>query len=278
MSVQVQASRTSLYNGGLTSNLRIFFIGGLISFRALFNWLHPAIYIPTMLGSPLFQILFFSYVGRVSGLRNDTFFIVGNAVQVSAMAGIYGATMTIANERHFGTLLPLLATPANRIALFLGRTLPPIVNGLLVSTFGFIVGAVLLDFEMPSNNIPALAFVLLVTVCSCTALGMTLGSLGMRARDVFFASNLMYFFMLLLCGVNVPLQDLPGWMQAIGNALPMTHGIEAARGLAAGMTLGDVSSLLRTEAVIGVSYAFAAYTLFRIFEFEGKRTGSLTTF
>ena len=32
--------------------------------------------------------------------------------------------MTIANERNFGTLLPLLATPANRIALFLGRALP----------------------------------------------------------------------------------------------------------------------------------------------------------
>lgn len=268
----------SLYRGGLTTNLRIFFIGGLISFRALFNWLHPAIYIPTMLGSPLFQILFFSYVGRYSGLRDDTFFVVGNAVQISSMAGIYGATMAIANERHFGTLMPLLATPANRVALFLGRALPPIANGLLVSSFGFFVGSMLLDFSMPSGSLPSLAIVLVVTVCSCTALGLTIGSVGMRARDVFFASNLMYFFMLLLCGVNVPLETLPGWMQAIGKALPLTHGIEAARGLAAGMSLGDVSGLLRTEALVGVTYGIAAYLLFRVFEFEGKRTGSLTTF
>jgi ABC-2 type transport system permease protein len=278
MSVVEGAAPGSLYRGGFVTNLRIFFIGGLISFRALFNWLHPAIYIPTMLGSPLFQILFFSYVGRTSGLRDDTFFVVGNAVQVSSMAGIYGATMTIANERYFGTLMPLLATPANRIVLFAGRALPPLVNGLFISSFGFLVGTALLDFSMPSGSLPALAVVLLVTVCSCTALGMTIGSLGMRARDVFFASNLMYFFMLLLCGVNVPVTELPGWMQGIGNSLPLTHGIQAARELAAGASLGDVSSLLRIEATIGATYAVAAYLLFRVFEIEGKRTGSLTTF
>lgn len=271
-------NRHSLYSGGIATNLRIFFIGGLISFRALFNWLHPAIYIPTMLGSPLFQVLFFSYVGRFSGLRDDTFFVVGNAVQVSSMAGIYGATMTIANERNFGTLSPLLATPANRVALFLGRALPPIANGLLVSTFGFLVGTAFLDFRLSLDAIPPLALVLLITVCSCTALGMTIGSVGMRARDVFFASNLVYFFMLLLCGVNVPVSELPGWMQGIGNVLPLTHGIQAARGIAGGAGLADVGSLVVTEGFIGVCYALIAFMLFRVFEFEGRRTGSLTTF
>ena len=35
--------------------LRIFFVGGNISYRALFNWIKPSTYIPTMLGGPLFQ-------------------------------------------------------------------------------------------------------------------------------------------------------------------------------------------------------------------------------
>lgn len=278
MTVGLSTARSTHHSSGIVTNLRIFFVGGLISYRALFNWLHPSIYIPTMLGSPLFQILFFTYVGRYSGLRDDTFFVVGNAVQVSSMAGIYGMTMTIANERSFGTLSPLLATPANRVALFLGRALPPIANGVFVSAFGFMVGAVFLELEMPAAALPALAFVVLVTVCSCTALGMTIGSIGMRARDVFFASNLIYFFMLLLCGVNVPIEVLPGWMETIGRALPLTHGIEAARAIAAGASLGDVASLVRTEAAIGLAYGVAAYTLFRVFEFEGRRTGSLTTF
>lgn len=258
--------------------LRIFFVGGNISYRALFNWIKPETYIPTMLGSPLFQILFFSYVGRYSGLRDDTFFVVGNAVQVCSMAGIYGMTMTVANERSFGTLSPLLASPANRVPLFLGRAIPPIFNGLIVSTFGFIVGALFLDFSMDPGSIPALALVVVVTVFSCTALGMTIGSIGLRAKDVFFASNLVYFLMLLFCGVNVPLETLPGWMQAIGRGLPLTHGIEAARAVASDASLGDVLGLVRTEGSIGLVYAALAYSLFRVFEFEGRRRGTLSTF
>ena len=96
-------------------------------------------YVATMLGSPLFQILFFTYLGRYAGSQDDAFFIVGNAIQIAAMAGIYGMTMGIANERQFGTLQPLLATPANRLAIFSGRALPFIVNGLVVSAFGFAV-------------------------------------------------------------------------------------------------------------------------------------------
>ena len=37
--------------------LRIFFVGGLISFRALFSFLRPEVYVPGMLIAPLFQIL-----------------------------------------------------------------------------------------------------------------------------------------------------------------------------------------------------------------------------
>ena len=122
---------------------RVFFLGGLFSYRALFNWISPLLYVTTMLGSPLFQILFFAYLGRYAGVEDDAFFVVGNAVQVSAMAGIYGMTMTIANERQFGTLQPLLATPASRVALFLGRGLPVVLNGLVVSAFGFAVGLLL---------------------------------------------------------------------------------------------------------------------------------------
>lgn len=261
-----------------SSSARVFLIGGAISYRALFNWIHPSIYIPTMLGGPLFQILFFTYVGRFSGLRDDTFFVVGNAVQVCSMATIYGMTMTLANERYFGTLSSLLATPANRVALFLGRGLAPIANGLIVSTFGFLVGVVLLDVSLRAEQILPLALVVGVTVSSSTGLGMVLGSIGLRLRDVFFASNLAYFLMLLMCGVNVPVDALPGWMQAISTKIPLTHGIQAARRIASGDAFADVSGLVATETIIGIAYVSAAYLLFRTFEYEGRRAGALETY
>jgi ABC-2 type transport system permease protein len=253
-------------------------VGGRISYHALFNWISPLLYVTTMLGSPLFQILFFTYLGRYAESQDDLFFIVGNAVQVSAMAGIYGMTMGIANERNYGTLSPLLATPANRLAIFTGRALPFVVNGLVVSAFGFAISWLLLDFRPAEGSVPALALVVAVTTCSCTALGMLIGSIGLRARDVFFGANLVYFLMLLVCGVNVANEDLPDWLGAIGRCLPLTHGIEAAREVAAGEPIGDVTGLVLTEALIGLAYASAAYVLFRFFEAEGRRRGSLETF
>ena len=257
---------------------RVFFVGGTISYRALFNWISPLVYVTTMLGSPLFQILFFTYLGRYAGSNGDDFFVVGNAVQVSAMAGIYGMVMGIANERQYGTLSPLLATPANRLAVFMGRALPNIVNGLVVSTFGFAISWLLLDFSPDPASLPSLAFVVAVTVVSCTALGMLIGSIGLRARDVFFAANLVYFLMLLFCGVNIDVDSLPGWMEAVGRGLPLTHGIEAAREVVAGAGLGEVRGLVLTEALIGAAYAVAAYGLFRFFEAESRRLASLETY
>lgn len=261
----------------MTASLRVFWIGGRISYRALFNWISPWIYIPTMLGSPLFQILFFSYLGRFAGVRDDSFFVVGNAVQACAMASVYGATMAIANERWFGTLGPLLATPASRTALFLGRAVPFVANGLFVSAFGFAVGWAFLDFDPPAASLPALALVLVVTVVSCTGFGLALGSIGLRARDVFFAANLAYFLMLLFCGVNIPLETLPGWMETVGRGLPLTHGIAAAREVAGGTSLAEVAGLVWTELAVGAVYATAAYVLFRFFEAESRRRASLET-
>ena len=47
---------TSLW-GSFRSSLRVVFVGGVISFRALFNCLNPYIFVPTMLIAPVFQLL-----------------------------------------------------------------------------------------------------------------------------------------------------------------------------------------------------------------------------
>ena len=39
---------------GARTTFRVCVVGGLISYRALFNWISPALYIPTMLLGPIF--------------------------------------------------------------------------------------------------------------------------------------------------------------------------------------------------------------------------------
>jgi ABC-2 type transport system permease protein len=74
--------------------------------------------------------------------------------------------------------------------------------------------------------------------------------------------------------VNIPFDSLPGWVQAVGRCLPLTHGIMAAREIADGASLSDVSNLVWTELGIGAVYAAGAFALFKVFELEGRRRAS----
>jgi ABC-2 type transport system permease protein len=83
--------------------------------------------------------------------------------------------------------------------------------------------------------------------------------------------------MLLFCGVNVPLDALPDWLAAAGRALPMTHGIEAARAEAGGAPLRADDHQIAREALVGAVYGTAAYAMLRLFEAEGRRRATLET-
>ena len=115
------------------SAARVALVGGLISFRGLFGWLHPAIFVPTLIVPPIFQVLFFAYLGRAAELESDTFYVVGNSIQLAALPGLFAISHAINGERKSQTLASLLASPASRVALFLGRSLPVMAIGLTVS-------------------------------------------------------------------------------------------------------------------------------------------------
>jgi ABC-2 type transport system permease protein len=57
----------------------------------------------------------------------------------------------------------------------------------------------------------------------------------------------------------------------------MTHGIEAARELAAGSSLGDVAPLVRDEVLIGLVFAAIGFALLLWFERQSRHHATLET-
>jgi ABC-2 type transport system permease protein len=105
-----------------------------------------------------------------------------------------------------------------------------------------------------------------------------MGCLSLITVNVMFVNNFVYFLLLIFSGANVPISDLPNWMQAISYALPLTRGIAAARSLVGGAALADVAPLLWGEIGIGLMYGVLGYILFSWFEVEAKRRGTLEVF
>jgi ABC-2 type transport system permease protein len=255
--------------------LRVFFVGGLISYRALFSFLSLWIFVPTLILTPIFQILLFAYIGRAAAAQSDQFYVIGNAIQYASVPCLFAMTQTIAEERFWQTLGPILISPAGRLPLFLGRAVPVILNGVFVAAFSLFAGGLLLGVTLGASSWLRLAPVLAVATFSCTGLGLINAALGLRVRETAVLSNVLIGLLLIFCGANVPLADLPGWMATIGRGLPLTHAIQAARAVAAGASLDSVGGLLGREALIGVLYSVAGFLLIRYFELQSRRFATL---
>jgi ABC-2 type transport system permease protein len=259
----------------LRGSLRLLVVGGFTSYRALFNWLSPWILVPVFVVDPLTQLLLFVYVGRSARLADDSFFVIGNALLAVAVPCLFGMTIAIGDERRQGTLPLLLVSPAARVPLFLGRALPVILNGVAVSVLGITLGALLLDVDLPPATWLPLLIAVVVTAFSCTGLGLVAAALGLRARESTLSSNVLIGVLLIFTGANVPRDALPGWMTAVGDVLPITHGIAAARTIAAGGGLADAAPDLVAEAVVGLVSAAVGLVMLRMFEAESRRRATL---
>lgn len=263
----------------LSRNLRLFWQGTLLSYVALFHWLRPIQYLTSKLLMPLAQMFFFVFLGTYAkGPGHAAFYIIGNAIQITAVNGIFGVTMSIGGERDAGTLPYLFGTPANRMVIFFGRAFMHILDGMLGVVIAFGWGVVLLGLDLSHTDLRALGLTIVITTVSTCGLGLLLGCLSLVTVNVMFVNNTVYFLLLIFAGVNVPVTDLPAWMQWISSALPLTRGIEAARALISGSRLSEVAPLLWGELGIGLMYALLGYVLFAVVEEEARRRGSLEVF
>ena len=104
-----------------------------------------------------------------------------------------------------------------------------------------------------------------------------MGCLSLITANVMFVNNTVYFLLLIFSGANVALDTLPNWMQAFSQVLPLTRGIASARILIAGGNFTQVAPMLVSEIGIGLIYGWLGYMLFKWFEIQAKRKGSLET-
>ena len=257
--------------------LRVFFAGGVTSYRALFAWVNPWVFVPMLVAYPLFQILFFAYLGRSAGV-GSSFFLIGDSFVAAAITGLFGMGHSIGGERRFQTLPILLASPTSRLALFLGRSVPTVVNGFAVAAISFGLGTWILGLHFQAAELAKLALALVVSCFACTALGLCIGALGLRGRSVSVFADFIGALMLIVSGANVPFDRLPHIVRTIASGVPLTHGIDAARQVVDGASVGQVGNLLGAELGIAAAYFAVGVLLLRVFERQARASGSFERF
>jgi len=251
---------------GMGGNLRIYLASAWYSYRALYAWQTLGPYISGKVVFPIAQMLFFVFLGKLAGTPDPLYIVIGHILLLPATNGVAGVSMTISGERDFRTLPYLIASPAPRAPLFLGRSLVHILDGLISTIAAFILGVLFFHIDLTHSNLPLTALcVLLLSVTSC-GIGLVLGSLSLRSREAWTVTSMISILLYMLSGVNFPVSVLPKALQAISYGLPLTRGIQAARLAMSGADWAAIQSLFAGELFVGLIYIAAGYLMFAWFE------------
>lgn len=246
-----------------------------LAFRQSYGTMTPLVYALFMLVRPITQVIFFGLVARfATGEPDVTFQLVGNAVQVCALSSLGTVADVLVSERQNGTLSLVTLAARNRFLVFGGRLLVVGSHGLVTSTVALTAGALVFGTDLSRVNWPALVVAMVATVLATSAVGVALGSVGLILRDLNLVGNLVTVGMMAICGIQFPVALLPGWLQMVSYALPMTRGANAARLAMAGGGPG-LWSLLAGELVVGLVWLGIGYGLFLWLERKARVQATL---
>jgi len=209
-----------------------------------------------------FGIGFGTLVPEVDGVRYIAYLAGGTICYSTMMAASFEALYSGFSRMHVQrTWEGILNAPVSLEDVVLAEWIWAASKSFL-SGMAVLLVAVALGLGHSWTMVFVVPTAFLIGLCF-SGLGLVMTALA-KSYDFF-----MYWFtlaitpMMLVCGVFYPLSNMPGWLQAVAKALPLTHGIALGRPLLLGRW--PEAPLLHVAVLLGYGAAgFAiALVLFR---------------
>ena len=160
-------------------------------------------------------------------------------------------------ERSSGTLSRLFTMPMGKLDFLLGYALAFALIAVVQAVVVVSIALYALDLD-----IQGAAWQLGVVAVLDGVLGTALGLFASAfAATEFQAVQMMPAVMIpqiLLCGLLVPRDQLPGVLHAVSDVLPLSYAVDAVTGVARGNGFGEGAGL---DALIVIAFTLAALSL-----------------
>jgi ABC transporter DrrB family efflux protein len=210
-----------------------------ITRRNLLVWLRVPAYIVFTVVQPIMFVLMFRYVfgGAIpvqvpGGYVN---FLMPGIIGQTAAFATFGTAIALAQELKKGVIDRLRSMPMARSAVLAGRlvadTARMLITILIIVAVGYAVG-----FRFSNGAGLAIAMVVLATVfglaicCIAAYTGLAIGD-----EESVQAFGMIWLFPLtFVSSAFVPIQTMPGWLQAFAKNQPVTNVIDTMRAMAIG--------------------------------------------
>jgi ABC-2 type transport system permease protein len=163
-----------------------------------------------------------------------------NITQYNIVPGLLGVILTLTmvlataialtRERERGTYENLLAMPTRPVEIMVGKITPNIFVGAFQATLILVLARYVFDVPF-IGSLALLGITSTVFITALLGVGYTISTV---ARNQMQAMQMTFFFLLpsiMLSGFIFPFRGMPGWAQAIGEVLPITHFLRIVRGI-----------------------------------------------
>ena len=228
-------------------------------------------FVPSLLMPIFFTIVFsegFSGISRLPGFpTNDTinWFVPTAALMGSSFAGVTTG-MGVARDLEIGFYERFLASPVPRSSLVVGAMAAGALRALIPTTLTVTVG-MLLGARLPGGVVGigalALAAMGLALCASAWSLGIALRLKTLQSAPLMQMGT---FLTLFLSTMQMPLQLLTGWLEAVATYNPVTYVLQLARqGFLGSPSWGDTwPGLLAIGGMLALLATFAGRGMQRV--------------
>ncbi|TQR32829.1 ABC transporter permease [Lysinibacillus sphaericus] len=258
------------------SSISRFLHQSILSYKSLYGFLDPKIYILVKIVTPIMQLIFFVLLASyVNDSQDLTPWVLGNCFILSMYNSLFGVGAVLVSERSFGTLSLLMISPTNNFLILIGRAFIHIFDATITVAIGLIAGYLLFDLNFENTNFPLLILCIVIAMFSAMGIGLFISSAGLITSDVNLVLNTSVFVLMIFTGALFPLNNLPTALSGIPYFLPLTRGIEASKMIVNGNFSNQVIDLLAKELLIGLIYMILGYLLLRYTDKKSREKATL---
>lgn len=215
--------------------------------------------------------------GALTGTTDYLSYIaIGSTFYMWLNITLWDVGFQLRQEQMRGTLESNWLSPTPRLALLVGGSL------LSLGTSLFFLAVTVLEFRLffgvnlAAGNGGLLLLILLLSALTVYGVGFAFSSLVLRFREASAMVFLVRGIFMVFCGVTYPLAVLPGWMQGVAAALPLTYAIRAVRDVTLnGAGVSEIAPDLAALALFALALPVLGLLAFYQMERRARRTGSL---
>ena len=205
----------------------------------------------------IMQPISVTMIPLIGGVSSSFQFLAPGFMALTVITGsLQGVATAIAREKEQGTMDGLLVSPIPPRSIILGKVTAQTVRGLIQ---GFLIlGLSMVLFGVQIYGSPLLMFVVMVLgTASFVGVGIIMTAVAPDQETAQMMTLILQFPMMFISGILFPIDQLPGWMQPIGKALPLYYAADALRKV---IILNASLAAILPDLIVLIVYTFLTMT------------------